>query len=455
MNKMMVSKKFRTVLMAAALVAAAPSLYSWLLKALNAQSNYYLPVSPFITMVMVYSAVFMSILIMRYVALMTFSAMEHMDTLLQWRKRRGTRDAAQAGDWLPFVSIVVPAYNEGVNIQTAMRSLLALDYPAYEVLVVDDGSTDDTYARARAIGGVPGKCAIRVIHKDNGGKAGALNAGLAHAKGEFVLNMDGDTKLSPNTLRDCVRHFEDPRIGAVAGNVKVVNRENLVTWVQALEYVEGLAMLRKAQSYGRIVNIVPGPLGMFRKSALRQVHGYDHDTFAEDCDLTLKLLLKGWHIRYEPAAIAWVESPSRVNNLIKQRYRWTRGILQAIKKHSWELWRPYKAGINGFILWYMLFEGVLWPISDVLGSVFLVWINLTYGVAILLAFWWLQFWILDVVAAAYCAIVEREDLALVAYAIVFCLFYHLFVDVVKIFATLEELAGIRMSWGKLEREGKL
>jgi biofilm PGA synthesis N-glycosyltransferase PgaC len=449
-SELMANKKIRAVLVVTLLIVAAPHLYSWLLAQVNAQSSYYLPVhSPFIKMIMIYSVVFMSVLILRYVTLMAYSAMEHLDNIVQVRAR------TEAGKRLPFISIVVPAYNEGMNIQAAVRSLLELDYPAYEVLVVDDGSSDDTYERARAMGGVPGKCTVKVIRKAKGGKARALNTGISQARGDFILSMDGDTKLSPNTLRDCIRHFDDARVGAVAGNVKVVNRENVITWVQALEYVEGLAMLRKAQSYARVVNIVPGPLGMFRKTALRQVHGYDDDTFAEDCDLTLKLLVKGWHIRYEPAAIAWVESPSRLNNLIKQRYRWTRGILQAIKKHSWALLRPDKAGINGFILWYMLFEGVLWPVSDVLGSAFLVWINLKYGVAILLAFWWLQFWILDVVAAAYCAIVEKEDIVLVAYAIVFCLFYHLFVDVVKIFATLEEVAGIRMSWGKLEREGKL
>ena len=150
--------------------------------------------------------------------------------------------------------------------------------------------------------------------------------------------MDGDSALHPDTLRRAIRHFEDPAIGAVAGNVKVVNRTNLLSSLQALEYIEGLNMVRAAQGFFRLVNIIPGPIGIFRKSALEQVGGYDHDTFAEDCDLTLKLLLDGWQVNYEPGAIAYTEAPEKMLDLLKQRYRWTRGILQAISKHKRRLW---------------------------------------------------------------------------------------------------------------------
>lgn len=403
-------------------------------------------------MFITYLTAFLVVLVIRYFILMIFSYLEHLDNI----KQQGLEHATHVQDEkLPFITIVVPAYNEGMIIKAAIGSLLELDYPHYEVLVVDDGSTDDTYERAQEMINVSNKCIVTVITKENGGKANALNTGMAHAKGDFILNMDGDSKLSSNTLRDCIRHFDDPKIGAVAGNVKVINRDNVVTQVQALEYVEGLALSRKAQSYIRAVNIIPGPLGMFRKNALWQIGGYDDDTFAEDCDLTLKLLFEGWHIVYEPRAIAWVESPSRMIDLLKQRYRWTRGILQAIKKHAWSLWHPHKAGLNGFILWYMLFEGVLWPVSNVAGNVFFTWLGVEHGASALLAFWWLQLSILDVVAAAYCVIIEKEDTVLIAYALVFRVFYLLVVDVAKILASVEELIGTKMSWGKLDREGKL
>jgi poly-beta-1,6-N-acetyl-D-glucosamine synthase len=400
-----------------------------------------------------YLLFFLFLLVIRYGILVLYSFMDHLESV--HKKRDVPTIMYREDSSLPMISLVVPAYNEGLVIQAAIRSLLLLDYPNYEIVVIDDGSTDDTYEKAIEVAHEQQDIPVRVITKRNGGKAEALNTGMSVARGEFVLNMDGDSKLSSNTLRACIVHFEDPRIGAVAGNVKVINRENIWTKIQALEYVEGLAMARKAQSFMRAVNIIPGPLGMFRKSVLKEVGGYDHDTFAEDCDLTLKLLMRGWHIAYEPTAIAWVESPSHLLDLLKQRYRWTRGILQATSKHSHALWQPRKAGVNCFILWYMLFEGILWPFSTLLGNIFFAYIGIQYGIASLLFFWWLQLTVLDVVAAAYCVVIEEEEPALIFYAISFRLFYINIIDVSKVFATIEEWRGHTMTWGKLEREGKL
>ncbi len=402
----------------------------------------------------VYLLVFLGLLIFRYSLMIIYSFMDHLEIMFK-RRDAPTRPEYREDAGLPMVTLVVPAYNEGLVIQPALRSLLLLDYPNYEIVVIDDGSTDDTYEKAMVVAKESRTIRIRVITKRNGGKAEALNTGMSVARGEFILNMDGDSKLTSNTLRVCIRHFENPRVGAVAGNVKVLNRENIWSNIQALEYVEGLAMARKAQSFMRVVNIIPGPLGMFRKSVLQQVGGYDHDTFAEDCDLTLKILMRGWHIAYEPTAIAWVETPSRLLDLLKQRYRWTRGILQATRKHSHAMFQPRKAGINFYILWYMMFEGILWPFSTVLGNVFFVYVGLQYGLATLLFYWWLQLTVLDVVAAAYCVIIEEEDPSLVIYAIMFRLFYINIIDIAKVFATIEEWRGNAMTWGKLDREGKL
>ncbi len=409
--------------------------------------------SSILTAISIYLLIFLTLLIIRYAVLIMYSFMEHLEYLV---KRNEESHAEQISDAaLPMITLVVPAYNEGMVIQAAVRSLLQLDYPNYEVLVIDDGSSDDTYEKSLAVAREDHNVPIRVITKPNGGKADALNTGMTHARGEFILNMDGDTKLSRNTLRACIRHFDNPSIGAVAGNVKVLNRDNIWTKLQALEYVEGLAMARKAQSFMRAVNIIPGPLGMFRKTVLQQAGGYDHDTFAEDCDLTLKLLMRGWHIAYEPTAVAWVETPSRLLDLLKQRYRWTRGILQATRKHRSAMWNPRKAGINFFILWYMLFEGILWPFSTVLGNLFFVYIGLKYGVVVFLFYWWLQLTILDIVAASYCVIVEEESPSLIMYSVGFRLFYITIIDISKVFATIEEWRGTAMTWGKLQREGKL
>jgi poly-beta-1,6 N-acetyl-D-glucosamine synthase len=401
-----------------------------------------------------YLLFFLSLLILRYLGLILFSFLEHIEYVLVTDPT--FTENYQRDDTLPLITLVVPAYNEGLVIQPAMRNLLTLEYPSYEVIVVDDGSSDDTYALASQVSRESSKVPVRVVTKVNGGKADALNTGIALARGEFVMCMDGDTKLSRNALRAMIRHFDDPRVGGVAGNVRILNRENFLTKTQALEYIEGLAMVRKAQSFVRTVNIIPGPCAMFRKSVVRGLGGYDLDTFAEDCDMTLKLVVAGWHIAYEPLAVAWVETPSRMLDLLKQRYRWTRGILQAMRKHRYVFKHPLKSGfLTSMTLWYMFFEGILWPISNILGSVFFAYVGLKYGVVSFVVFWWLQLTLLDVIAASYCVIIEKEDPRLILYAPLFRMYYMSIIDVAKVIATIEEIKGTRMTWGKLEREGKL
>jgi poly-beta-1,6-N-acetyl-D-glucosamine synthase len=386
---------------------------------------------------------FLVLLILRYIGLLWFSYLNHLE-----------RDDEEPTR-LPPVTILVPAYNEGAVIQGSIRSLLALDYPRYEILVIDDGSKDDTTMKASVYAGDHGRAVVRVITKPNGGKARALNTGISQATSEFVLCMDGDSALHPQTLRRAIRHFQDPAIGAVAGSVKVVNRNNLLSSLQALEYIEGLNMVRAAQGFFRLVNIIPGPIGIFRKSALDAVGGYDHDTFAEDCDLTLKLLLEGWQIQYEPGSIAYTEAPEKMLDLLKQRYRWTRGILQAISKHKRRLVDP-RGGIGVTLtLWYMIFEGIMWPVMNVFGNVLFVFVAARYGTALPLVIWWAQLTVLDLAAALYCVVVEEESLLLVPYAIFYRAFFALTIDVAKLFATFEELFKLRMDWGKLERIGRI
>jgi cellulose synthase/poly-beta-1,6-N-acetylglucosamine synthase-like glycosyltransferase len=386
---------------------------------------------------------FLVLLILRYIGLLWFSYLNHLE-----------RDDEETLD-LPPVTILVPAYNEGAVIQGSIRSLLELDYPRFEILVIDDGSKDDTYVKASVYEGDHGRAVVRVITKPNGGKARALNTGIAAATSAFVLCMDGDSALHPQTLRRAIRHMRDPHIGAVAGSVKVVNRTNLLSSLQALEYIEGLNMVRAAQGFFRLVNIIPGPIGLFRKSALNEVGGYDHDTFAEDCDLTLKLLLIGWKIQYEPGSIAYTEAPEKLLDLLKQRYRWTRGILQAISKHKRTLVDPRRGIGVTFTLWYMIFEGIAWPAMNCFANGLFVYVATRYGTALPLVLWWAQLTVLDLAAALYCVVVEEERLMLIPYAIFYRAFFALTIDVAKLFATFEELFKLRMDWGKLDRIGRI
>ena len=355
----------------------------------------------------------------------------------------------------PFVSILVPAFNESVMIEKALKGALSLDYPRFEVVVVDDGSSDDTLARALRLSRLYGKDRIRVMSQANAGKAVALNRALAAARGEIVVCMDGDSRLTADTLRRGVKHFRDPSIGAVAGNVKVVNRRNMLTRLQSLEYIEGLNMVRAAQATLFGVYIVPGPIGLFRRSALQEIGGYRSDTFAEDCDLTLRLLFRGWKMKYEPLAISWTEAPETLAALIKQRYRWTRGILQALGKQKKSLWRFRKDPIACGLLWYMMFEGIIWPAMNVFANCIFLFLAWWIGLSSLVVIWWAQLTLLHVIAATYCIAQEREDPRLIPYAVLYRLFFILLVDVTKLAASLDQLFREPMTWGKLQRLGRI
>lgn len=399
--------------------------------------------SLFITISISMLIFFLFLLILRYLFLLWFSFMQQVEFI---------READQ-GLFYPFVSVLVPAYNEERVIERSLMSLLKQDYPSFEVIVIDDGSADLTFLTAQKLAGDYGAARIRVVRQPNRGKAAALNLGIAVARGELVLCMDADSEMVEGTINKMVRHFVDPEVAAVAGNVKVRNRDTLWTRLQALEYIEGLNMVRQAQGFFRSVNIIPGPVGMFRRDILLSVGGYEDDTFAEDADLTLKLVSFGYGIRYEPGAISMTEAPNELTELIKQRYRWTRGILQSMKKRPEILFQPWKSVTTFFILWYMMFEAVLWPVMNIFANVFLIGMNLAYGMVGLLVFWFLQLTILDMVAAIHCIAVEEEDLKLVPLAIVYRVFFVLIIDVCKVLATIEEVLGFRMTWGKLTRYG--
>jgi poly-beta-1,6 N-acetyl-D-glucosamine synthase len=390
--------------------------------------------------------VFLIVLVVRYVVLLWLGYLHHIES------RQG---AAPLATGSPRVTIIVPVFNEEVVVEPAIRSLLALDYPAFDVLIVDDGSTDHTRERVSAMAGRYGETTVRVIHKVNGGKASALNAGIAAARAPFVLCMDGDSRLAPGTLRFAMRHFVDWRVGAVAGNVKVVNRNNLLTRLQALEYIEGLNMARRAQGFLHAVNIIPGPIGVFRRDMLVSLGGYDTDTFAEDADLTVKILTAGWHVVYEHRAVAFTEAPEGLLDLVKQRYRWTRGLLQTLRKHSRSFTSAGQGTAARVSLMAMAFEAVVWPAMNVLGNTVFTLAALSAGAAAGVVYWWVLLTMLDVAAALHTVGMEEEDLSLVPYAVVYRFVFIAMIDVAKLFAIVEEIAKVHMTWGKLERAGRL
>ena len=387
---------------------------------------------------------FLMLLILRHFLLIWFSYLHQRELAYD-----------DAPEVYPFVSIIVPAYNEGEVIHASLSSLLELRYPYYEIIAVDDGSSDDTYEKMRVFEGNHYGVRVSVFRKENSGKADTLNYGIRRSRAPIVVCMDSDSRLTPEALRYAVRHFNDPNVGAVAGNVKVINRHNIWTKLQALEYIEGLNIVRKAQAFFRSVNVIPGPMGIFRRTAIEGTGGYDSDTFAEDFDMTVKILAAGWKINYEPKAVAFTEAPEELLDVIKQRYRWSRGILQALRKQKHLLTSSAGTITTPLSLWYMIFEGLVWPAMNIFANLFFVWIALIYGMTKLLVMWWILLTILDLLIAIHAILMEREDLGLAIYSVFYRFFYILIIDVTKLFATLEELLGLDMSWGKLARKGRI
>ncbi len=393
---------------------------------------------------------FTSLVILRYMLLLFFSILK---TIFKTADEKHLEKINKTLNHK--VSIIVPAYNEEKIIAKSLESLVNQTYQNLEIIVVDDGSTDRTSEIAKYFKKHSNGKKVKVLKKSNGGKASAINHGIRHSTGELIMVVDADSKLEKNAVKLMERYFIDPNVAAVAGSVYVSNQTNLLTKLQALEYIEGLNMVRNGQALLKLVNIIPGPIGMFRKDALYEVGLYDNDTFAEDCDVTLKLITRGYKIDFESDAVAYTEAPEHLLDLIKQRYRWTRGILQAIKKHKGLLWNIRKNPAASFTMWYMLFESVFWPFMDVWTNMFIIYLSVFSGVSILIFYWWSIFTILDMAGALYCILITNNRLSLVFYAVFYRLYFISIINIAKIFSTIEEWFGIEMTWGKLERKGKL
>ncbi|MBV8980261.1 MAG: glycosyltransferase [Acidimicrobiia bacterium] len=275
-----------------------------------------------------------------------------------WHRGRGAASRRSAPATTPSlsVSVIVPAHNEACVIDKTIMAIRRLRTQPCEVIVVDDGSTDGTGAVARARG-------VTVLAQARRGKAAALNAGVAEARGDVVVVLDADTVLRPDFLDAALVHFADPAVGAVAGNVKVGNRQGLLGRLQALEYIASLNLDRRAQAALNVVAVVPGAAGAFRRSALMEAGGYPTDTLVEDMDLTVSLLRAGWRIPYEPAAVAYTEAPESMRHVLRQRRRWSFGTLQVVAKHGDAFLDPRSGRVGLVALPWLVLTQVLLPLT--------------------------------------------------------------------------------------------
>ncbi len=363
---------------------------------------------------------------------------------------RSKRRRPPAPPYLPPVAVVVPAYNEAVGIERAVRSLAASDYPDFEVLVVDDGSTDATAEVAEGLA----LERVRVLRKENGGKASALNAGIAATGAPIVVMVDGDTVFEPEALRRLVQPLGDPSVGAVSGNTKVGNRRGLLGRWQHIEYVTGFNLDRRMYEVLQCTPTVPGAIGAFRRDALEEVGGVSGATLAEDTDLTLAIGRTGRRVVYAEDARAWTEAPSTFGDLWRQRYRWSYGTMQAVWKHKRALLTrdPRQRRIGRLALPYMILFQIALPIAAPLIDLFALYGLLFTNPEPILAFW-LGFNALQLVLAAFAFRIDREPLGPLWALPLQQFVYRQLMYLVIIESTVSALAGARARWRHLTRTG--
>jgi cellulose synthase/poly-beta-1,6-N-acetylglucosamine synthase-like glycosyltransferase/peptidoglycan/xylan/chitin deacetylase (PgdA/CDA1 family)/spore germination protein YaaH len=382
----------------------------------------------------------------------------------QWiRSRR--RQRLHAGiDYAPFVSVIVPAYNEELVIENTIQSLLASYYKNFEVIVVDDGSQDNTSKVVQEGFGEDKR--IKLLTVANAGKAAALNIGLTHARGDVIVALDADTLFAPQTIGALAHRFYDSSLGAIAGNAKVGNRVNIVTRWQALEYITSQNMDRRAFASLNCITVVPGAVGAWRKDLLEKAGGFPADTLAEDQDLTLHIRRLGYKIGYEEAAIAWTEAPDRLKTLARQRFRWAYGTLQCMWKHKDALFRP-RYGTLGFVampnVWiFQILFPLISPVMDLMLIYILVstavdrWQQPTgYSSTNLqqVLFYYALFLAIDWLSACFAFVLEKKE----RWRLLWWLFlqrfcYRQVMYYVMIKSVAMAIRGPVVGWGKLERK---
>ena len=378
--------------------------------------------------------------------------------ILMIREKRAENRRSYApidAETAPAVSVIVPAYNEEVNIVRTIDNLKQQDYPALHIYLVDDGSKDHTLGKVMEKFGNDGK--VTVLAKKNGGKASALNYGIAACKTDFVVCVDADTQLQADAVSRLMKHFiadEAGRVGAVAGNVKVGNQRNMLTYWQAIEYTTSQNFDRMAYSNINAVTVVPGAIGAFRKKALEAVGGFTTDTLAEDCDLTMSINEHGYIIENENYAVAMTEAPETLRQFVKQRIRWSFGVMQTFWKHRSSLFARSKGGFGLWAMPNMLIFQYIIPTFSPLADMLML-IGLFTGNAWQIFLYYLLFLLVDASVSIMAYLFEHERLWVLLWIIPQRFFYRWIMYYVLFKSYLKAIKGELQTWGVLKRTGNV
>ena len=345
------------------------------------------------------------------------------------------------------LSVLIPAFNEEKTIGYTLQSLLKSTYQNIEIIVIDDGSTDRT---ARIVEEISEReTRVKLLSKQNGGKSSALNAGMEMASADIVITGDADTIFFPETLSELAKPFLDPNVDAVCGNVEVGNVRNLLTGFQSLEYITTQNFDRRAFDALNCISVVPGATGAWRRKKIMDLGGYLDDTLTEDAELTLRLLEAGGKIVYAPGARSKTEAPETVSALAKQRFRWSFGTFQVLRKNQKEF---FHGSLGWVALPNMFLFQILFPILSPIGDL-----------VFLLAIWrgdfgaifagYTLFVIMDVLGSLLAFVLEQRPKKLMWLILIQRFFYRQFMYVITYRAIVAMLKGRRYGWNKLDRTG--
>lgn len=365
------------------------------------------------------------------------------------RHRRRTLLAEQ-----PLVSVVVPGYNEGPVIENCVHSILASDYPHLEVILVDDGSTDNTPQLMAALADQYQD--VRFIRQANAGKGAALNTGARQTSGEILMFVDSDGIFLPNTVTEMLLGFTDAKVGAVCGDDRPVNLDRVQTrFLNVISHV-GTGLVRRALHVLRCLPIVSGNIGAFRREALEKSGLLREDTLGEDLELTWRIHQAGYRVNFAPRALVYAESPSTIRGLWKQRVRWARGLLQCVRLH-WKLIGNPRHGMFGVFLAFTVVTGVMIPVLQLTLLVLLPVTFATGGNQFTAPIWDLLLWLGLPIALGLSVFAMALNRALGdlrhAWTTPLWPVYSVMMSVTLVAALISELRGQPARWNKLERTG--
>ena len=358
----------------------------------------------------------------------------------------------------PLVSIIVPAYNEEVNAVSSLNNLLKTDYPNFEIIFVDDGSKDSTFEKVSTA--FKDNPKMRVLTKPNGGKASALNYGILQSLADYVVCIDADTKLLPNAVSLLMRHFDqqpgtaENMTGAVAGNVKVGNEVNAITRWQAIEYITSQNFDRKAFGAVNAITVVPGAIGAFRKKALEEAGGFTIDTLAEDCDLTVRILRCGYTIKNDNSAIALTEAPETVKMFLKQRFRWSFGVMQTFWKNRDALFNWKYKWLGWIALPNILIFQFIIPTIAPLADIFMI-IGIWSGNGEKILIYYFLFMLVDAAVSILAFSYEKEKLSKLVWLIPQRFIYRWLMYYILFKSYRKAIKGELQHWGVLKRTGNV